>query len=512
MGKPIIWSGSNAKLINSGDFIDSKNNSLTNASKINVTKNSHGWTSSDLGRPLYLNGSVWTLAQANTSAAAEIAGFIYAIIDVDTVRVALGGQIPTVGANLLEGGGNLVAGEAYFLSPTTAGKITATEPTTIGHISKPIGVATSTTSIVLYNFRGSVVGGANARTQITLSNNTTADVLDVAAYDAGEIVGWVYIDATTDYRFLIKAQFAKNGAGTNWNISYQTVGDTPPASFSLSITSAGKIQYTMPNVTGYVTALLNYALNAPAVGTTYPLSINTSAILVNGSAFAPIGYTSGSSTITLTSSSSTLQRIASPSGAVTVTLPTTNILAGYQFRLVVTGATETNYVALQSSGANEIDRIAGGGFIEVVALQNAPTTAAHWLVVNVSELFLKTITFNGGLGTGATYASTNARLSRKDNCLNFMFSSTVSKTTGSASLTNSITSPNGSIPARFVPNNNTGGYAVGEIQENATNLASLIGVKDSNGSLVIYKITETNFSASVNYLAIASPIGIAFSK
>lgn len=279
MGKPIIWSGSNAKLINSGDFVDSKNNSLTNAAKINITKTGHGWTTSDIGRPLYLNGSTWTLAQADTEAAAEVAGFIYAIIDVDTVRLALGGQIPTVGANLLEGGGNLVAGEAYFLSATTAGKITATAPTVIGYVSKPIGIATSTTTLLTYNFRGAVVGGANARTQITLSNNTTADVLDVAAYDAGEIVGWVYIDATTDYRFLIKAQFAKNGAGTNWNLSYQTVGDTPPATFSLSITSGGKIQYTMPNVAGYSTAYLNYALNAPAVGTTFPLSIDGAAIV-----------------------------------------------------------------------------------------------------------------------------------------------------------------------------------------------------------------------------------------
>lgn len=302
MGKPIIWSGANAKLINSGDFIDSKNNSLTNAAKVNITKTAHGWTSSDIGRPLYLNGSVWTLAQANTSAAAEIAGFIYAIIDVDTVRLALGGQIPTVGANLLEGGGNLVAGEAYFLSATTAGKITATEPTTIGYVSKPIGVATSTTSLLSYNFRGSVVGGSNARTQITLSNDTTADILDVAAYEAGEIVGWVYIDATTDYRFYVSAQFAKNGAGTNWNLSYQTVGDTPPASFSITITSAGKIQYTMPNVTGYSNAFLNYALNAPAVGTTYPLSIDGAAIVSGtvGATYLPVASNSVSGIINTT--------------------------------------------------------------------------------------------------------------------------------------------------------------------------------------------------------------------
>lgn len=275
MGKPIIWSGVNAKLINSGDLIDSKNNSLTNGDKITVTQASHGFTSSDVGRPLYLVGGTWTLAIASAAASAEVAGFIYAVLDANTLRISTSGQCPTVGANFLDGGGSLTPGEVYFLSPSTAGKVTATEPTVIGQISKPLGVATSTTSFQFFNFRGSVVGGANARTQISLSNNTTANVQDVSAYDAGEIVGWVYIDAGTDYRFLLKAQFAKNGAGTNWNLSYQTVGDTPPAGFSFSITSAGVIQYTMPSVASFSTALFNYALNAPAVGTSFPLSLDS---------------------------------------------------------------------------------------------------------------------------------------------------------------------------------------------------------------------------------------------
>ena len=274
MGRPIIWSGVNAKLINSGDLIDSNNNSLTNGDKITVTQASHGFTSSDVGRPLYLVGGTWTLAIASAAVSAEVAGFIYAVLDANTLRISTSGQCPSVGANFLEGGGSLVAGEVYFLSPSTAGKVTATEPTVIGQISKPLGVSTSTSAFQFFNFRGSVVGGANARTQISLSNNTTANVQDVSGYDAGEIVGWVYIDAGTDYRFLLKAQFAKNGAGTNWNLSYQTVGDTPPAGFSFSITSGGVIQYTMPSVASFSTALFNYALNAPAVGTSFPLSVS----------------------------------------------------------------------------------------------------------------------------------------------------------------------------------------------------------------------------------------------
>lgn len=274
MGKPIIWSGSNAKLINSGDLVDRNDLSLTNGDKITVTQASHGFTSSDVGRPLYLSGTTWTLAQADTAAKAEVAGFIYAVLDSNTLRISTSGEIPTVGANFLEGGGSLTAGEAYFLSATTAGKVTATEPTNVGYVSKPLGVAKSTTGFQFFNFRGMSIGSTNARTQISLSNNTTANIQNMSSYDAGEIVGWVYIDATTDYRFYVSAQFAKNGAGSNYNLSYQTVGDTPPAGFSITITSGGVIQYTMPNVTGFSSAIFNYALNAPAVGTAFPLSVS----------------------------------------------------------------------------------------------------------------------------------------------------------------------------------------------------------------------------------------------
>lgn len=279
MGKPIIWSGTNAKLINSGDLIDKNNLSLTNGAKITVTQASHGFTSSDVGCPLYLNGSTWTKAIASASNTAEVAGFIYAVIDSNTLRIASSGQCPTVGANFLEGGGSLTAGELYFLSPTTAGKVTATEPTTIGSVSKPVAIATSTTAIQFFNMRGYVVGAANARTQISLSNNTTNNVQNVTAYDAGNITGWVYIDATTDYRFYVSISWAKNGAGTNWNINYSTVGDTPPVGFSFTITSGGIIQYTMPSVTGFVSSQFNYAINAPAVGTLFPLSIDGSAVV-----------------------------------------------------------------------------------------------------------------------------------------------------------------------------------------------------------------------------------------
>lgn len=232
-----------------------------------VTQASHAFT---VGNILYLNGSTYTKAIATAANTAEVIGMVSRVVDANTFEITLSGEVT--------GLSSLTAGEAYFLSPTTAGTMTITEPTVIGQVSVPLGVASSTTSFYVAPKRGNVLGGANARTQITLSNTTTATIQDVSAYDAGELTGWVSITASTPLKFFVRAPFAKNGAGTNWNISPSYVGDTPPAGFSLSITSAGLIQYTMPTITGFSAANINYALNAPAVGATFPLSIDGSTI------------------------------------------------------------------------------------------------------------------------------------------------------------------------------------------------------------------------------------------
>jgi hypothetical protein len=44
------------------------------------------------------------------------------------------------------------------------------------------------------------------------------------------------------------------------------------------VTSGGLIQVTLPSITGYVSAKINFALNAPAVGATFPLSIDSTLV------------------------------------------------------------------------------------------------------------------------------------------------------------------------------------------------------------------------------------------
>lgn len=256
---------------------------------LTVTQAAHGFVAANVGAPLYLNLGVYTLAKADAANTAEVVGVIDAIIDTNTFNLKEAGSVTVNTA--VSGGGALVAGTVYFLSAATAGQITATEPTTVGYVSKPLGVANSTTTMILTQSRGVVVGGANARTTISLANNATTTVQNVSAYAAGELSGWITIAATTPLQFYVQAQFAKNGAASDYNIAYQTTGDTPPVGFSLTVTSGGLVQAVLPSITGYTSASINYALNAPAVGTSFPLSVQASSVLGQTTGTAPAaGY------------------------------------------------------------------------------------------------------------------------------------------------------------------------------------------------------------------------------
>lgn len=247
-----------------------------------ITQASHGFAVGDV---LYLNVSTYTKALNTAASTAEVVGVVSRVVDLNNFELTLSGEISgLVAGSYVDGSGTPLgslpaAGEAVFLSQV-AGKLTLVEPTVVGSVSVPIGVTSGSGTLYVAPKRGVVVGGANARTQLTLANNTTATIQNMSGYDAGELAGWFYINATTDYRFYVQAQFVR-GADNNYDVSYQTSGDTPPAGFSISMTNAGLLQYTMPNLAGFsaINSVINYALNAPAVGTNFPLSLDASAIV-----------------------------------------------------------------------------------------------------------------------------------------------------------------------------------------------------------------------------------------
>jgi hypothetical protein len=223
-----------------------------------------------IGDVVYYDGTSYVKAIASAANTAEVIGMISAASPTQ-FDITMVGEVAKT-----EWG--LTPGEAYFLSATTAGLVVTTEPSTIGQVSVPIGVASSSTKMYVSPKRGAVVGGTNARAQVSLTSGAVTNVQNVGTMDAGELTGWVFISSAAPVRFYVSSKFAKSGAGGDYNLSYSTTGDTPPVGFLVDITTTGMIRVTLPASSGS-TSVINYALNAPAIGASFPLTVDAGTIL-----------------------------------------------------------------------------------------------------------------------------------------------------------------------------------------------------------------------------------------
>ena len=250
-----------------------------------------------VGTPLYVDAvNGWVEANASASNTAEVAGMVGRSLSANLAEIVMAGEVSGVAAAMFTENALPARGEVVFLS-TTSGKLTITEPSVVGQVSKPLGVVhnvgASSVDIMFFNMRGVTVGGGNVRTTISLANNAVTTVQNAGAYDAGELSGSIFISNSTtanSKRFSVTAQFTKNGPGTDYNISFQTSGDTPPAGFNMTITAAGLIQVTLPSIAGFSAAAINFGLNGPAVGASLPLNISPANISGSNDLVMQSGY------------------------------------------------------------------------------------------------------------------------------------------------------------------------------------------------------------------------------
>jgi hypothetical protein len=156
-----------------------------------VAQTGHGFT---VGNVLRFTGTAYALALADTAADAEVVGMVSAVADANNFTLTTGGYVT--------GLSGLSAGAVYFLSPTTAGTLTATEPAAPGQIDKPLLVADSASSGYLINFRGMVIpsppatvlvpGGGTGQTTFpvgaVLVGNGTAALQTAAPTAAGYVL------------------------------------------------------------------------------------------------------------------------------------------------------------------------------------------------------------------------------------------------------------------------------------------------------------------------------------
>jgi len=173
---------------------------------VQVSQTSHGFSA---GQVIARNssGSNYVLAEADSSADAEAIGIVQTVSDANTfVYVSYG---------YISGLSGLTDGTVYFLSPTSAGTLTSTAPVTVGQVSKPMLIATSTTSGVVVNMRGITIASSYGTMSSQNANNVTitggsisGTTISLAnAYTAGAPTATGYINikdsSGTTYKMLV---------------------------------------------------------------------------------------------------------------------------------------------------------------------------------------------------------------------------------------------------------------------------------------------------------------------
>ena len=188
----------------------------------------------------------WALAQADSAANAEVVG---------VVQSATGADFTVIYSGPITGFTGLVDSQVYFLSDTVAGSAVSVEPTTAGSISKPVMIATSSTTANVEIMRGFLIGNSGV-----FPAWTNAGAITLSATTTGPTKGTTTSD-NISYRQL---------GAKEWEviITYIQTATTGGAS------GTGDYLITLPNGLSFDTTLPSQQIITTNVGTnTYALMI-----------------------------------------------------------------------------------------------------------------------------------------------------------------------------------------------------------------------------------------------
>jgi hypothetical protein len=201
---------------------------LTNESVIKkITQNSHGLS---VGNAIRINSSgVYVKAQADSVANAEVVGIVQEVVDVNTFKVVFAGMV-TAGVPAQP------PGTVLFLSDSSGGALSTTEPSAFGRVSKPVAVVTASASaMVVMNMRGMEIAEDDALGEYfdvtNLTGNHSASYLDnVFLCDASAGAFTVSLPTAADNQgkiFYIKKTDASFNDITIVPISGQYIDEEP---------------------------------------------------------------------------------------------------------------------------------------------------------------------------------------------------------------------------------------------------------------------------------------------
>lgn len=149
--KPLVLVAGQIQQIQAGDTL---NCAVSTIDASSLTNDNAGTI--NIGQPVYVksNGHV-DLAEANASGTCTVFG----LVQDTTIATAVAGNVQTDGIftatttqwDAAAGTtGGLTPGTIYYLDPATAGKLTATAPSTAGQYVVQVGIAESATTMKLW--------------------------------------------------------------------------------------------------------------------------------------------------------------------------------------------------------------------------------------------------------------------------------------------------------------------------------------------------------------------------
>jgi hypothetical protein len=137
----------------------------------------HGFTSADIGKAVYYNGTNLVLARSDIAStlATELISSIPSVNSIVTTQI---GVLTLANWTNVIGTTTLTAGEYYFVSNATAGQLTATEPSS--GFSNPILKAISTTTGIILQYRPSSVDYTTGVKGYLIASLTVAQGANIA--------------------------------------------------------------------------------------------------------------------------------------------------------------------------------------------------------------------------------------------------------------------------------------------------------------------------------------------
>ena len=145
--KPLVIVSGVVEQIQSGDTLDATLNENES-----ITQTNDNASAITIGMPVYSKVADHVdKAEANASGTVQVLGLVSSatIAAAGTGSIQTSGNLTCADWTAVIGSASLTSGSVYYLDPATAGKLTATAPSTVGQYVVRVGQAYSTTEMCI---------------------------------------------------------------------------------------------------------------------------------------------------------------------------------------------------------------------------------------------------------------------------------------------------------------------------------------------------------------------------